>query len=867
MIKPSKSLQNTPYTIILRLLLSASFLIVPLIFFTDLTTNPFLSQSILLYVLIALLYGTMSVNFLRTKQIGFTQTFFDIAFFVYVLACVVSWLSAFSASSQVLRQTMFYGLLDFGTLLLVVAVGAYIISKNIPFSGQIESKTNYILLFILWGLLWFFLPFLKTSLQADNVVAHMFDYYGVFMWGVGLFLAMRVVRQLTQENIFILAFIATFLACVYGIMQSFGLDLLWPFEMQQFSSRAFSTFGNPNFLSSVVVMLLPALAVYFLRAESKKDFAVYTLLAFTFVLYLAFSLCRSCWIAAGCAFLMMWMFGTLRSLIWQRKGRMFMLIVLAMLAVYGVTSIDGIKNPVLKRVSELSNVTPQKISLNVETDEVFTSLHQRLFMWDVSKEIFLNRPVLGSGLGSFQMAFAQNQPSVLLKYPNLRELKTVTNAPHNEILFQLAQGGIVAAGLFLFMFMVLFLEVRDFAARKKEGDKKQILQALFCGILGMLADNMLNVSLQAIVPAFIFWWMVGAEASGVGREEKTMTITANPFTKAAAMAVLVVCVAVIAWQGVILASGYRGFRGIKSTAMKNYDDAKIDLAKALKLYPGYTEAGFKLGNILLEEKQFEPALWVFEKTIAAADYYDEVHFHAAIAALGVRQPEKAVHHLVQTLKLHPYNLQAYEMLAQELHQDILFANEESLKILERGLSLFPYATGLWHLTGEIYQKREETEHARSVYKRALTIDTLDSGLLKSLGSLYKKTDEKPEIYTQAEKIQALAARVDRFSSIGPKTRAKLRRDIEHYINEYIDDTNGLILFARFLSLSSNDLKAKELLDRVLEKHPDDLGALIALSTLLYQAEDVAGAQRALEKALFYYPENPTAKQRLRALGK
>ena len=54
------------------------------------------------------------------------------------------------------------------------------------------------------------------------------------------------------------------------------------------------------------------------------------------------------------------------------------------------------------------------------------------------------------------------------------------------------------------MFMVLFLEVHDFAARKKEGDKKQLLQTLFCGILAMLADNMLNISLHTVVPAFMF---------------------------------------------------------------------------------------------------------------------------------------------------------------------------------------------------------------------------------------------------------------------------------------------------------------------------------------------------------------------------
>ena len=113
---------------LVRVFLAMIFLVVPLIFFTDLTANPFFIQNSLLYVLLAFLYGTLAVKFLRTQNIDFTKTFFDLAFFVYVLACVVGWLSAVSSAPQALRQTMFYGFLNYGTLLVCMAVGAYVIS-------------------------------------------------------------------------------------------------------------------------------------------------------------------------------------------------------------------------------------------------------------------------------------------------------------------------------------------------------------------------------------------------------------------------------------------------------------------------------------------------------------------------------------------------------------------------------------------------------------------------------------------------------------------------------------------------------------------------------------------------------------------
>lgn len=870
MLNLTKPAKETVYMKLMRVFLSATFLVVPLIFFTNLTENPFFAQNVLLYVLIALLYGTMAVKFLRTKTIDFTKTFFDLAFFIYVLSCAMGWLTAVSSAPQALRQTLFFNLLNYGTLLLIVAVGAYIISKNVVFSGVIESKTNYILLFFVWGGLWYLAPVFKTTATSETFVIQLWDWYAVVLWGVGVFLGVRVLKKLTQENIFVLIFVAVFLACCYGVLQALGLDFLWPFEIDQFATKAFSTFGNPNFLSSAVVMILPALLVYYMRTDSKKDFVVYGLLVLVYVLYLSFGLARSCWIGAVCGLVMMWMFGTLRTLIWQRKGRMFLLVLLAVGVAYSSVYMPGPGNaisPVKKRAAELTQVTPSTLTLDVKKEQIFQSLHQRLLMWDVSKEMFLERPVLGSGVGNFQMAFAQNQPKTLLKYPELRALKTTTNAPHNEILFQLGQGGIVGAGLFLFMFMVLFLEVKDFAVHKKEGDKKQLLQAIFCGILGMLVDNMLNISLHAVVPAFFFWWFVGAEVSGVGKEEGKIVITANPATKAAALLVLAGCAAVLVWQGMWFASEYESFIGQKKLAAKNYDGAIKNLSAALTLYPSNTQAGFCLGQILLGQQKYDQALHVFDKTLAAGSYYEEVYEHAALAALGAGDPKKAIHYLEQHLKLHPYHLEAYKLLAALLSEHIIYADTDGMNLLERGLTLFAYETNLWRQVGEIYQKQGNLEYAKNTYLRGLAVDTLDRDLLQRLDALYPVSDEKPALLTQARTLQGYQEKASKFDKMAPFYQHKLRENIEAYIAQYPQDSNGKILLARVLSLGGNDLKAEEMLEQVLAVHPDNLWAHLALSSLYYQAEDWARARRSLAHALFYYPDHPTARARKKVLGK
>ena len=563
---------------------------------------------------------------------------------------------------------------------------------------------------------------------------------------------------------------------------------------------------------------------------------------------------------------MMWMFGTLRALIWKRKGRVFWLVVLGIAVTYLPVFVQSTREAVVNRVAETAQVTPANITLEVSRENIFPSLHQRLYMWDVSKEIFLKRPVLGAGLGNFQTAFARNQTQTLLRHPNLRELKTLTQSPHNELFFQLAQGGIVGLGVFVFMFMVLFLEVHDFAARKKEGDKKQLLQALFCGILAMLVDNMLNISLHAVVPAFVFWWLVGAEVSGVGRAERNVEIVANPVTKTVALAILLGCIFIVGWQSLVLRSQFLSFRGQKEIALQNKTAAQQDLKEALHTYRANSEAGFILGNLELSKENYTEALEAFEKTLSASAYRDEVYYHAALAALGEKNNAKAVRYLRETVRLDPFNLTAYEVLSELVKNDVIYADDDTLTLLERGVTLFPYDTGLWHNIGAIYLKRGEKEYAKTIYKKALTIDTLDKSLLRSLKKLSDEKEASSDIISQATQLQNYYDQIQNLRGTSKANLKKLRDNLEQYIQAYPDDTNGIILLARYFSLTGNDIKSKELLETVLDQHPDDLSANLALSSLLQRAEDTQSAKKYLQNVLFYYPNNQTASKRLERLS-
>ena len=218
-----------------------------------------------------------------------------------------------------------------------------------------------------------------------------------------------------------------------------------------------------------------------------------------------------------------------------------------------------------------------------------------------------------------------------------------------------------------------------------------------------------------------------------------------------------------------------------------------------------------------------------------------------------------------TLKLEPYNLGAYETLAELAKEDIIYADTETMDLLEQGVKLFRYDAGLWHAVGAIYIKRGETEYAKTVYKDALAVDTLDKSLRRSLDKLYTAEEEQPEILLQAKQLQGYYDKVQNLRGTSRAGLRQLRSQLEAYMEKYPDDPNGPILLARYFSLTGNDIKSKELLDGVLAKQPDNLSANLALSALLLQAEDVNAAKKYLQNALFYYPGNRTAQNRLQRL--
>src|SRR5258706_9169965 len=87
-------------------------------------------------------------------------------------------------------------------------------------------------------------------------------------------------------------------------MQYLGRDIIWASPVQPYGGRPVSTFGNPNFLSSYLLLVSPLALSFALRREKKESWG-YLLVALICVTAALCTLTRSTYVGLLASFIMM----------------------------------------------------------------------------------------------------------------------------------------------------------------------------------------------------------------------------------------------------------------------------------------------------------------------------------------------------------------------------------------------------------------------------------------------------------------------------------------------------------------------------------------------------------------------------------
>ncbi len=351
-------------------------------------------------------------------------------------------------------------------LIFICGLGITIFFSSNPaqsFFGSYDRQAGY--LSYIFYFLWFLLVAYNIG-TIDNRISR---------------LDTRDTLEQKIKRLISVAVLSSFFVSLYGILQILGLDfLVWP-EDPFLTRRTISTFGQPNFLASWLLMLIP-LSVYLVYKNKKniiKFFYVLVLLSQLACLF--FTSSRGGLIAFALSFILLIIYLVFFI---KLKKPYKLLAGLGMLALIGIGLLA------------VNFIVPGR--LGTLFDFQSGSMAARVNFYAAASDSIIKKPIFGYGL--------ENSADVFIKYylPEwgiLGDIGASTDKAHNLVLDILLASGFFGLLLFTALYYSFFR-----LAHKNIQDKKMGGLSLALG-LGAAAYLFSLLFSFTIIAGEIFFWL------------------------------------------------------------------------------------------------------------------------------------------------------------------------------------------------------------------------------------------------------------------------------------------------------------------------------------------------------------------------
>ena len=278
---------------------------------------------------------------------------------------------------------------------------------------------------------------------------------------------------------------------IYGICQYFGLDPIPRDEIRlNWVGNAFSTMGNPNFLGSFLVLMLPLQLFRFLNESKRRYLLVSTLI----YLCLLLTFTRSAQLGFIVILLIVTFYVVKRKNLWKNY------LVLAVVFVAITVFVNQYSNGnLLGRFMSIG----KEAQVLLEKEEGYEKAGaNRIYIWLRTIDLVKESPWVGYGLENLEEVFVENfEDEMIEKYGVI----FLVDRAHNEYLHIAVSSGIPALIVYL-IFLLLCLKKGFDLVRK---DMRYL--PIFTAVLAYLVQAFFNISVVSV--AYIFWIFLGAISS------------------------------------------------------------------------------------------------------------------------------------------------------------------------------------------------------------------------------------------------------------------------------------------------------------------------------------------------------------------
>lgn len=529
------------------------------------------------------------------------------------------------------------------------------------------------------------------------------------------------------------------LASSYAILQFFNLDFIWPRTIDPYGQRSISTFGNPNFLSAFLLIVVIWTCGYVMSRKTK----IWILILFINIAGLGITMTRS----------------TIASLIFGVVGVGYMGFKISSIKTgkikkYTAAIIGGI----LIIIFLFTAASPQfskRIKGFVSVKNMGPALYQRLLIWESSSNMFKETPIIGRGWGNFEIFYPFYQGEIAQKQAYMR-LRTHANNAHNLLFELLTQVGILGAGIYLWL-IATFIYFSNKLFKKVTREKKIWVIVFSIAGLAFWIDNILNVSLFFPMPALAFWVNAGM-LSSLARKEYAypeFKIKNIKILKTAVILALIIGSGAVYFNTIYFISSIHFFKGFKLSRQGKFRQAKKELLASHEIYSLNVDNNYELGNVyarLVKENKdnLEKSIWAYNQAIQANPGYDEIYYNLGMMYLKKDDLDQALKNMRISERINPINPDTLRTLG-----DIMAKKKEYSKATnyyKKAISMaqeFNQSEDtikwMWNNLGYYTEIEKKFKSAAEAYIKALEIDPDMNSAKNNLFRVMKKIDRKSEV--------------------------------------------------------------------------------------------------------------------------
>lgn len=848
-----------------RWLLVTAHFMCPLLFFTNLTRNPYISQIALLNIVLALAFAAWAWReALRPEGVKLPKLPIEWPLAAFLAVWFASWLHSYCGHVAFYRPSINAEGARAGMFLVVNCMAAFWLAATTAADDEGSpdlALTPWIVFVCFWGLLWIAFPSARTRVGAatEDFFALAWEPYGALVWAGGLGVAAWLCRRGRTIDFLHLAFAAGFLASMYGVCQYFNYELVWPHVLNPYGGRAVSTFGNPNFLSTYNAALMPtALALFLVEKDGARRWA-YGILFLILEAALLATLTRSSWGGAAIGVAVLGLSPRLRARLKEEPRAAGLLFGLALALALGwpsSTISSGYTPTFVGRLTEFSSI--------IKRDGFYSPWHQRLLIWTSAWMMGSESPLLGKGSGLFELFYPFYQGTLLHSDKFYHTMRTHANNSHNEILELFSQTGLLGLGAALWLWSTFFATAWRWT-KAKAGEDPIWLGAV-AGVAAVLADNLLNVSLHFAVPAFMFWWIAGTAMGRGARDGAAFRRWApGPMTvRAVATVALLASLYAAWWQVRYWEREAWYFAGFKEIRQGNMPAATRSLERSRAWGPREVNSIYELGNAYARSGLPLKAAEAYEGALKANAGYDEIFFNlGTVYASQLGQPDKAGGYFETAWALNPLSDAVVNGLSAFYLREPAKHKVAAEALLTEATRIFPENINHWNNLGYLMTQDKRWAEAEAAYTRAVELQPEAPVLERNLMAVASQSGRpRPAILNDLADLRALDAEVSKgdWSQKALKHAASLVARRPAFLK-------ARFIYGSLLIANGRPGDAARELEVVVIQDPRRAAPRVNLSNAYLALGRAADAQAQLRTALELEPGNAAIRARLTAMGR